>query len=65
MKKIMTLAIILGAFSMTSCKKEYTCVCTVSGTSTEVKSGSKLTKSQAKTWCETSSSLAGVSCSLK
>ena len=50
MKKLLILAVIAGSFTMTSCKKEYTCVCTINGSSTEVKSGVK----DAKTWCETS-----------
>lgn len=54
MKKLLILAVIAGSFTMTSCKKEYTCVCTINGSSTEVKSGVKLTKKDAKTWCETS-----------
>ena len=71
MKKIAPIvAIALGAM-FTSCKKEYTCSCsyTVGGTTqtVDVKSGTKLSKSDAKTWCTayTSSAWTGVSCSLK
>lgn len=54
MKKLLILAVIAGAFTMTSCKKIYTCVCTVGGSTTEVKSPTKLSKKNAETWCETS-----------
>ncbi len=32
MKKLLTLAVVLGAFAMTSCKKDYTCTCTTTMT---------------------------------
>lgn len=56
MKRLLILAVVAAGFTMTSCKKEYTCVCTVGGVSTEVKSGTKLSKKDAETWCEKSSS---------
>jgi hypothetical protein len=66
MKKLFILAVVAIGFTMTSCKKEYTCACTVSGTTTEVKSGTKLTKKDAEAWCEKSTNgIAGVSCKLK
>lgn len=67
MKKLLILAVVAVGFTMTSCKKEYTCVCTVTGgTTTEVKSGTKLSKKDAETWCEKSTNgISGVSCKLK
>jgi len=73
MKKIAPVAIIalIGALSLTSCKKEYTCSCsyTVNGTTqtSEVKSGVKISKKDAKTWCNayTSTAWSGVTCKLK
>jgi len=45
----------LMAFAVTSCKKTYNCVCTVGSTSVTVNSITKMTKSQATTWCNTAS----------
>lgn len=36
MKNLLLIAAVLFAFSVTSCKKDYTCVCTVAGTSTDL-----------------------------
>jgi hypothetical protein len=68
MKKVIFAIAALGLISLTSCKKEYTCSCTVSGTTTDIKSGTKLKKSEAETWCKSAGSiytLAGGSCALK
>ncbi len=66
MKKILVLAIIAGAFTMTSCKKTYTCVCTTNGTSQEITNPIKTTKATAKTWCEAYNvGATGTTCSLK
>ncbi len=55
MKKLGLLAAVaVFAFGTVACKKEYTCSCTYSGTQTgtiEVKTG-KMTKKDAKTFCE-------------
>lgn len=67
MKKLVFAIAALGLFSMTSCKKEYTCSCTIMGMTTEAKSG-KVKKADAKTWCDnanTAAQTAGGSCSLK
>ncbi|MFT7612256.1 MAG: hypothetical protein ACI9J3_001210 [Parvicellaceae bacterium] len=32
MKKVLFATIIIGAFSLTSCKKDYTCTCTITDT---------------------------------
>lgn len=53
MKKLLILAAIFGAFTLTSCKKIWTCSCTVAGITTEVKSSKKMSKSEAKDWCNT------------
>ncbi len=73
MKKIAPIVMVafIGALSLTSCKKEYTCSCsyTVNGqtTTSEVKSGTKLSKKDAKAWCTayTNAAWTGLSCSLK
>lgn len=67
MKKVLLLAIVATAFGMTSCKKDYTCECTIGGqTSSSVMKNVK--KADAKTACETlntSAKISGGSCSLK
>ncbi len=68
MKKILFLAIVLGAFSLTSCKKERTCSCT-GGVTIDIKIP-KSTKSDAKKTCETaqstySASVSATTCELK
>ena len=72
MKKITSIALVaLLAVAFTSCKKEYTCTCSydIAGVkgSTDVKSGTKLSKKDAKTWCEgyKTTGWSGVTCSLK
>lgn len=65
MKKLLILAVVAGAFTMTSCKKVYTCVCTANGTSTEISSIIKMSKKTAKTWCETNTQGTGTTCTLK
>lgn len=67
MKKIAPIAIValIGALSLTSCKKVYTCACTYNGTTTEVSSGVKLSKKDAKAWCTSVNTTSGVSCGLK
>ncbi|OFX47511.1 MAG: hypothetical protein A2046_13065 [Bacteroidetes bacterium GWA2_30_7] len=54
MKKLsLTLAAVaFVAFTFTSCKKAYDCKCTWTGGSVTVNSGAKLSKKDAKTWCE-------------
>ncbi|HTN18604.1 MAG TPA: hypothetical protein VL092_13020 [Chitinophagaceae bacterium] len=55
MKKLVLAVAALGLISLTSCKKDYTCECTVSGlgsTSTTIKD----TKKKAKDACEKMSS---------
>ena len=67
MKKLVLAVAALGLVSLTSCKKEYVCSCTLLGTTTETKTA-KVTKSDAKSACETLNSQAktvGGSCSLK
>jgi uncharacterized protein YceK len=67
MKKVAPIAIValIGALSLTSCKKVYTCACTYNGVTTEVSSGVKISHKDAKTWCTTYNTGAGYSCSLK
>lgn len=61
MKKVFILAAVGGLFFVTSCKKTYTCECTVLGTTTSVEAEFKK-KADAEAWCEDDS--AGL-CSLK
>ena len=54
------------ATSMTSCKKDYTCTCTIDflGVKTTVSETAKMTKKDAKAWCEDENTT-GVTCELK
>lgn len=61
MKKVLFIAAV-AVFTMTSCKKVYTCCCDVLGTDYCVESGTKMKKSDAEAWCETNS---GGLCKLK
>ena len=68
MKKIFVLAVVAGAFAMTSCKKERDCVCTVGGETLTAKMG-KASKSDQEDACnalQATYSLTGAtaSCSL-
>lgn len=71
MKKITLLAAAaMIVASMSSCKKEYTCECTTTGSgySASASATAKMTKKDAKAWCEGSSaSSAGMTttCKLK
>ncbi len=67
MKKVMMIAIVGGAFALTSCKKDYTCSCTIAGqtTSTEWKD---IKKSDAEDDCDAldiTATFVGGSCELK
>ena len=65
MKKIVLVMVVLGAVSLTSCKKDYTCVC-VDGADTESFPIKDQKKSDAKNACNSLSILwAPGSCSLK
>lgn len=60
-------ALALVATTMTSCKKKYTCSCTVLGVTTDTESA-KMKKADAETWCNNANSAAAVvggSCKLK
>ena len=70
MKKLLTLAVILGAFSMTSCKKDYVCECKDAAGTVDFTYNQNSSKAKAKTWCTLfntsySASEPGGSCSLK
>ncbi|MBL7765846.1 MAG: hypothetical protein JNJ58_07130 [Chitinophagaceae bacterium] len=68
MKKLFILAVVAGAFTMTSCKKDWTCECTNStGTKTSIEI-TNVKKVDAKTACtawNTTYAASGGSCSLK
>lgn len=67
MKKIIFAIAALGLISLTSCKKNYTCECTIAGTTTSSETG-KVKKSDAETYCNNANSgaaLLGGSCKLK
>jgi len=60
-------ALALVATTMTSCKKEYTCSCTILGTTTDTKL-EKMSKSDAEAKCNeagTAAAIFGGSCSIK
>ena len=67
MKKLVLAVAALGLISLTSCKKEYTCSCSILGTTSDTKTG-KVKKSDAKSSCEalnTQAKTVGGSCALK
>lgn len=68
MKKVIFAVAALGLIAFSSCKKKYTCTCTVAGVSADTTSAIKMKKSEAETWCNTYNALAafsGGSCKLK
>lgn len=67
MKKITLLAAVIVVASFASCKKIRTCKCTwTDGSSISVNSDVKLSKKDAKTWCEGSTSGgSGYTCELQ
>ena len=69
MKKLFTLALVIGAFSLTSCKKDWTCECKDTSTGVvDFTFTQKSTKAKAKTWCEAFNSTyssVGDKCELK
>lgn len=67
MKKVLLFAVVLGAISFTSCKKDYTCSCTIAGTTTDTEF-TDVSKSDAEEACDVLNSLnsiGGGSCELK
>lgn len=64
MKKLFILAVAFGAFTLVSCKKNWTCSCTLNGVTSEYKTGAKVNKKTAKTWCDQIGTYSG-SCKLK
>jgi len=58
-------ALMLGTVLFTSCKKDFTCLCTIDGQEDVEFSIPKTTKSLAKTACESSTQYAGWNCKLK
>lgn len=64
MKKVATIcAIALGVFSMTSCKKDWTCTCTLNGTAGVPITIANATKSDAEDACS-SLEILGNTCDL-
>lgn len=67
MKKVLMIAIVGGAFALTSCKKDYVCSCTASGVTLDV-TYQDVKKKDAQEACDLSNttySLVGGSCELK
>jgi hypothetical protein len=67
MKKVMMIAIVGGAFALTSCKKDYSCECT-SGGMTYTLTIADAKKKDAESACDTWGviyTLGGGSCTLK
>ena len=61
MKKVLFAVAVIG-FAMTSCKKDYTCKCTVTDNGTvlaESTATGKMKKSDAESWCNGYASTAG------
>lgn len=72
MKKFILPALFMGAiaFGSTSCKKDYTCECTISGggVSGTASATQNMSKKDAEAWCEESSTTSGsttTTCTLK
>jgi hypothetical protein len=69
MKKLFIAAFVVGAVSVvTSCKKDYTCECTILGITGDDSTLVGVTKKEAKDYCDnqnTVASLFGGSCQLK
>ncbi len=70
MKKFAPIAAIaLFAMAFTSCKKDYTCSCTLAGNTPYSYTLTKAKKSDAKTWCDTWNTTVkaggGTGCTLK
>jgi hypothetical protein len=51
MKKLFLLAFVAASFTLTSCKKDWTCECK-EGSTVDFTYTQKSTKASAKTWCE-------------
>jgi hypothetical protein len=66
MKKLLLLVAVVGAMSATSCKKDYTCTCTVSigGYTSSASTTIHDTKKKATDAC-TANNTAGATCSIK
>ena len=67
MKKVLLFAGVLFIFGATSCKKDYTCSCTILGQTSDT-GFEKVSKKDAEDACDeanTSAALLGGSCSLK
>lgn len=60
MKKVLLFAVVLGAVTLTSCKKDYTCTCTTSGNGVNSSASTTInaTKSDAEDACTASTSSA-------
>lgn len=54
MKKLVAISAIVSLSLLTSCKKEYTCVCSLSflGTTVSVQTVAKSSKKSADEWCK-------------
>lgn len=70
MKKYgIAIAVLIGASSLTSCKKDYTCECTATDTSVNVSYTAEMKKKDAESWCDTWNSsgvlIPGWKCELK
>lgn len=66
MKKITLLAAVIAAFTFTSCKKDYTCECSVTSNGLTVTGSTTIkdTKKKAKDAC-TAKATAGATCAIK
>ena len=69
MKKIIMIAVVGGAFALTSCKKDYTCECTATDTFWNITYTAEMKKKDAETWCtswdNSGTGIDGWNCELK
>jgi len=52
MKKLLMIALVGGAFAMTSCTKEHTCACTATASASNLSYTAEMKKKDAETWCD-------------
>ena len=67
MKKVLLVGLVIAGASLTSCKKDYTCTCTIAGFDDTVTPLNDYKKSDAEDACDalnTSASTLGGSCAL-
>ena len=64
MKKLLLIGMIFGALALTSCKKDYTCVCTIDGEDWPAEIYKNTKKKDAKDKCDKIGKLEMAKCSV-